>query len=67
LVEASLSFMKLNAIELPSWGETIRWGMGEYFPLFWWISTWPILCLAGTVVAFGVVGDALQDALDPYE
>jgi peptide/nickel transport system permease protein len=65
LVEASLSFMKLNAIELPSWGESIRWGMGEYFPMFWWISTWPMLCLVATVVAFGVVGDTLQDAVDP--
>jgi peptide/nickel transport system permease protein len=65
LVEASLSFMKLNAIELPSWGESIRWGMGEYFPMFWWISTWPLLCLVATVVAFGVLGDTLQDAVDP--
>ncbi|RDI70904.1 ABC transporter permease [Halopelagius longus] len=65
VVEASLSFMKLNAIELPSWGETIRWGMGDYFPLMWWISTWPLLCLVVTATAFGVFGDALRDALDP--
>ena len=67
LVEASLSFLKLNAIELPSWGETIRWGMSDYFPLFWWISTWPILVLVATILAFGLFGDALQDALDPRE
>ncbi|WP_363465702.1 ABC transporter permease [Halogeometricum borinquense] len=67
LVEASLSFMKLNAIELPSWGETIRWGMGEYFPMFWWISAWPILFLVLTILAFGLFGDVLQDALDPQE
>lgn len=65
LIEAALAFMGLGELGTGSWGQTIARGTGEWFPETWWISLWPVLALVCTVVAFGVLGDALRDAMDP--
>lgn len=65
LLEAALAFMELSEGSTGSWGETIRLGMTDAFPLNWWISTWPVLALAGTVLALNVLGDSLRNVLDP--
>jgi len=31
----------------------------------WWMSVFPGLAIAGTVLSFNVLGDALNDALNP--
>lgn len=65
LIEAALAFMGLSESNTGSWGDTIARGVTEWFPVNWWISVWPVVALACTVVAFGVLGDALRDAMDP--
>jgi peptide/nickel transport system permease protein len=35
------------------------------FPEAWWFMLFPGLALLMTVLAFNLVGDGLQDALDP--
>lgn len=65
LLEAALAFMELSEGSTGSWGESIRLGMTDIFPMDWWVSTWPVLALAGTVVALNVLGDSLRDVLDP--
>lgn len=65
LIEAALAFMELSESGTGSWGELISDGMGQFFPMTWWISTVPVVALTLTVVAFSVLGDALRDVLDP--
>ncbi len=33
----------------------------------WWVSTFPALSLAVTVIALSLAGDGLRDALDPRQ
>jgi len=37
----------------------------QYLRDAWWMSVFPGLAIALTVLAFNVVGDALNDALNP--
>lgn len=66
LAEAAISFLLLNDTNVPSWGLAISQGFRAQAPFLdiWWVSTVPVVFLAGTVVAVTVVGDALRDALD---
>jgi peptide/nickel transport system permease protein len=65
LAEASLSFLGLGvAPPTPSWGSSISTGH-DYLPIAWWVSTFPGIALALTVVGVGLLGDALRDRLDP--
>lgn len=64
--EASLSFLGLGDPESLSWGTMIYMGLSRSdFPAEWWAAVFPALALAATVLAFNLLGDALQDALDP--
>jgi peptide/nickel transport system permease protein len=65
LLEAGLSFLGLG-VPPPqaSWGTMISEGMNHLFSA-WWISTFPGLVLACSVLAFNLVGDGIRDALDP--
>jgi peptide/nickel transport system permease protein len=65
LIEAAISFLELNDIMIRSWGEIIASGMGQFFPLNWWVVLGPGLALVATVVAVSIVGDALRDVFDP--
>jgi peptide/nickel transport system permease protein len=65
LATSSLSFIGLGAQPpMPEWG-TMMATARNYFREGWWYTTFPGLALTLTVFAFNVLGDGLQDALDP--
>ena len=47
-----------------SWGQMISDAL-EIFDSAWWYMTFPGVALLLTVLAFNLVGDGLQDALNP--
>jgi peptide/nickel transport system permease protein len=65
LFEAALSFLGVG-VKPPtaSWGQMISDASGNYQTV-WWYMLFPGLALLFTVLAFNLVGDGLQDALNP--
>jgi peptide/nickel transport system permease protein len=65
LYEAALSFLGVG-IQPPtaSWGQMIASASGT-FDTAWWYMVFPGVALVLTVLAFNLVGDGLQDALNP--
>ena len=65
LFEAALSFLGVG-VQPPtaSWGAMIADAI-SIFDTAWWYMTFPGLALLLTVLAFNLVGDGLQDALNP--
>jgi peptide/nickel transport system permease protein len=65
LYEAALSFLGVG-VQAPtaSWGQMIS-DATEIFDTAWWYMLFPGVALVLTVLAFNLVGDALQDALAP--
>jgi len=64
LYEAALSFLGVGVTDRPSWGQMIS----DATPIFsdaWWYMLFPGLALLLTVLAFNLIGDAMQDALNP--
>jgi len=64
LYEAALSFLGVGVNDRPSWGQMIS----DATPIFadaWWYMFFPGVALLMTVLAFNLVGDAMQDALNP--
>jgi peptide/nickel transport system permease protein len=64
LYEAALSFLGVGVVDQPSWGQMIS----DATPVFadaWWYMMFPGIALLLTVLAFNLVGDAMQDALNP--
>jgi peptide/nickel transport system permease protein len=65
LFEAALSFLNVGVEEpTPSWGKMIA-DAAETFDVTWWFMLFPGIALLLTVLAFNLVGDGLQDALNP--
>jgi peptide/nickel transport system permease protein len=65
LLEAALSFLGVGVgAGTPSWGAMIAEAT-SLFPDAWWFMLFPGVALLITVLAFNLVGDGLQDALDP--
>jgi peptide/nickel transport system permease protein len=64
LLEAGLSFLGLGDPNNPSWGEMLNRAQ-PYLSTAWWMSVFPGLAILLVVLAFNLVGDALNDALDP--
>ena len=64
IYEAALSFLGVGVTSQPSWGQMISDAINT-FPDAWWYMLFPGLALLFTVLAFNLVGDALQDALNP--
>jgi peptide/nickel transport system permease protein len=65
IYEASLSFLGVGADpDKPSWGAMIS-DATSVFQDAWWFMVFPGLALLITVLAFNIVGDGLQDALNP--
>lgn len=65
LLESGLSFLGLGIVPPePSWGQMIGAARGylSQNPMY---VAWPSLCLALTVLAINILGDALRDHLDP--
>jgi peptide/nickel transport system permease protein len=65
LYEAALSFLGVG-IQAPnaSWGQMISDAI-SIFDTAWWYMAFPGFALLLTVLAFNLVGDGLQDALNP--
>jgi len=65
LYEAALSFLGVG-VQPPtaSWGQMIATA-APIFDSAWWYMLFPGIALVVTVLAFNLVGDGLQDALDP--
>jgi peptide/nickel transport system permease protein len=65
LLEAGLSFLGVG-IRPPtaSWGQMIA-SATPIFNTAWWYMTFPGIALLLTVLAFNLLGDGLQDALNP--
>jgi peptide/nickel transport system permease protein len=65
LFEAALSFLGIGIpSSTASWGQMIA-DASHAFDTAWWWMFFPGMALVLTVVAFNLVGDGLQDALDP--
>jgi peptide/nickel transport system permease protein len=65
LLEAALSFLGVGvAAGTASWGGMISEAT-SLFPDAWWFMLFPGLALLFTALAFNLLGDGLQDALDP--
>ncbi|MCE6075277.1 ABC transporter permease subunit [Agrobacterium vitis] len=65
LLESGLSFLGLGIVPpQPSWGQMIGTARGylSQNPMY---VIWPSACLAFTVLAINILGDALRDHLDP--
>jgi ABC-type dipeptide/oligopeptide/nickel transport system permease subunit len=63
--EASLSFLGVGVnAPMPSWGKMVN----EYLPYIqsnWYLSTFPAIMIAFSMYAFTLMGDGLQEALNP--
>jgi ABC-type dipeptide/oligopeptide/nickel transport system permease subunit len=65
LIGASVSFLGLGVQPpTPEWGLMVSEGRA-YLNSMWWLSTFPGLAIALTVLAMNLLGDGLRDALDP--
>lgn len=65
LVEAGLSFLGIGVRKpTPSWGVMIAESQ-DLMVTAWWTVAFPGLAIVVTVIAFSLLGDALQTALDP--
>ena len=65
LLEAALSFLGVG-VQPPtaSWGDMLSDAV-SIFEVAWWFMFFPGMALLLTVLAFNLVGDGLQDALNP--
>jgi ABC-type dipeptide/oligopeptide/nickel transport system permease subunit len=65
LTEAALSYLGVG-VQPPtaSWGQMIA-AASPIFSSAWWYMVFPGAALVLTVLAFNLVGDGLQDALNP--
>ncbi len=64
LLEASLSFFGLGDANLISWGGMLNVAQ-PYLRQAWWMAVFPGIAISLVVLSFNVLGDALNDALNP--
>jgi peptide/nickel transport system permease protein len=64
LIESSLSFLGLGDRNIMSWGYIIGAGR-TVIRQAWWVSFFPGLAILLTVLALNLVGEGLNDALNP--
>ncbi len=66
LEAAGLSFIGLGVeTSRAEWGAMIQLGFQDFLRGHWWMYTFPGLAIAVTVLGFNLIGDGLQDILDP--
>ena len=64
LTESALSFLGFGAPPPnPSWGTLLNAGRNNY--QMWWLILFPGLAIFVTVLAYNLIGEALQEATDP--
>jgi peptide/nickel transport system permease protein len=64
LMESALSFMGLGDPNVVSWGSMIGNGR-ELIRTAWYLTFLPGLAIVFTVLALNLIGDGLNDALNP--
>lgn len=64
LLETSLSFLGLGDPNVMSWGMMLN-SAQEYFNRAWWMAAFPGLAIFITTLGLNLVGDGLNDALNP--
>ena len=64
LIEAGLGFFGLGDPNLVSWGSMLNAAQG-YLRQAWWMAVMPGLAILSVVLSLNVVGDGLNDALNP--
>jgi peptide/nickel transport system permease protein len=63
---AGLSFIGLGVqLPTPEWGVMVSLGVPRIMSGQWWVSLFPGAFIAITVMGFNLIGDGLQDLLDP--
>ncbi len=65
LLESALSFLGLGDPNLMSWGYIIG-ASRTVMRQAWWMSVFPGLAIVLTVLAINLIGEALNDALNPH-
>jgi peptide/nickel transport system permease protein len=66
LEAAGLSFIGLGVrVPTAEWGLMVSMGLQYVVSGEWWISFFPGMAIAVTVMGFNLIGDGLQDLLDP--
>ncbi len=64
LIESALAFLGLGDLNVMSWGFMIGAGR-TYLRTAWWLCAIPGLAILVTVLAINLVGEGLNDALNP--
>jgi peptide/nickel transport system permease protein len=64
LLETSLSFLGLGDPNAMSWGVMLH-NAQEFFTQAWWMAAFPGMALFLTTLGLNLVGDGLNDALNP--
>jgi len=66
LEAAGLSFIGLGVeTSRAEWGAMIQLGFQNFLQGHWWMYTFPGLAIGVAVLGFNLIGDGLQDVLDP--
>ncbi|MGO9945497.1 MAG: ABC transporter permease [Steroidobacteraceae bacterium] len=66
VIEASISFVWLGVQPpRPSWGNMLAEARNYLLTGEWWLSVYPGMAIAISVIAFNLLGDGLRDVLDP--
>lgn len=65
LTESALSFLGLGDPNNVSWGFMLNDALGSFLRA-WWMSVFPGVMITLVVIAFNLIGDGLNDALNPY-
>jgi len=65
-ISATLAFIGVGIqAPTPEWGAMIRQGAEFVISGEWWVALFPGAALVGIVLGFNLLGDGLQDLLDP--
>ncbi|MBS7631279.1 ABC transporter permease [Candidatus Bathyarchaeota archaeon] len=63
LIGASLAFVGLGAQEpIPALGNMVSAGT-KYMPDYWWMTIFPAIAIAFTILGFNLLGDGIRDLL----
>ena len=66
LEAAGLSFIGLGVpVPTAEWGVMINMGLQDFLQGHWWSYTFPGIAIGLTVLGFNLLGDGLDDVLDP--
>lgn len=64
LVESALAFLGIGDANTPSWGALLN-SAQSYMSTGWWLALFPGLCIFLVVLAVNMLGDSLNDTLNP--